>query len=391
MLKRGSTTVARIVLLGVVALVAAGPAQAKVAPAPSGLKLYQPPKNLGSYQHGDLIWARKVANPLPQASRTWTLLYRSTSLRGKAIGVSGFVMLPKGKPPKHGWPVVSWAHGTSGIADSCAPSRNPKGPYTFYAAPQFGAWLKAGYAIANTDYEGLGTPGVHPYLVGRSEGRGVVDIVRASRQLDGRLARRYVIAGHSQGGHAALFAAALAPKWAPELRLRGVAAYAPASHLDLLSRALPSFTTPSGLSGLAALIMRGFPAVYPQIKPSEIASDRALALLPQVDKICLGELNGPSAFGGIAPAELVRPGVDLEPLNKLLAQQNPNLKIGVPILLAQGLSDGTVFPFMTNQLDGELRARKEKVEYLTYPGIEHVGIVGAADAATQKFFKSRLR
>src|SRR5918992_1023642 len=182
---------ARIALLFVVALVAAAPAAAEVPKAPSGLKLYKPPKNLRSYDHGDLIWARRVENALPQASRTWTLLYRSTSVRGKAIGVSGFVMLPKGKPPKGGWPVVSWAHGTSGIADSCAPSRDPDGDYTEYAAPQFGAWLRAGYAIANTDYEGLGTPGVHPYLVGRSEGRGVVDIVRASRQLDGRLARRY--------------------------------------------------------------------------------------------------------------------------------------------------------------------------------------------------------
>ena len=177
--------------------------------------------------------------------------------------------------------MVSWAHGTTGIADSCAPSRTPKGPYTFYAAPQFGAWLKAGYAIANTDYEGLGTPGVHPYLVGRSEGRGVVDIVRASRQLDGRLARRYVIAGHSQGGHAALFAAAIGPKWAPELRLRGVAAFAPASHLGLLSRALPTFTTPSGLSGLAAMVLRGVSSAYPQINPNEIASDRRSRCSPR--------------------------------------------------------------------------------------------------------------
>jgi hypothetical protein len=179
----------RIALLVVVALAAAAPAaQAEVPQAPPGLKLYKPPANLKSYEHGDLIWARKVENPLPQASRTWTLLYRSTSLRRKAIGVSGFVMVPKGKTPKPGWPVISWAHGTSGIADPCAPSRDPKGPYTVYLAQQFGAWLKAGYAIASTDYEGLGTPGVHPYLVGRSEGRGVVDIVRASRQLDGRLA-----------------------------------------------------------------------------------------------------------------------------------------------------------------------------------------------------------
>jgi pimeloyl-ACP methyl ester carboxylesterase len=386
------TRIPRIALLCAVALVAAAPAaEAKVPKAPAGLELYKPPKNLKSYEQGDLIWARRVENPLPQAGRTWTLLYRSTSLRGKAIGVSGFVMLPKGKPPKDGWPVVSWAHGTSGIADPCAPSRDPKGPYTFYAAEQFSAWLRAGYAIANTDYEGLGTPGVHPYLVGRSEGRGVVDIVRASRQLDGRLARRYVIAGHSQGGHAALFAAALAPRRAPELRLRGVAAYAPASHLDVLSRALPSFTSPSGLSGLAALIARGLSSVYPQIEPSQIASDGALALLPLVDKVCLVELNSASAFGGIAPADLVRPGADLEPLHEILERQNPDLKITVPILLAQGLTDTTVLPFLTNQLDGELRDRKNKVRYLTYPEIEHVGVVAAADMPTRKFFKARLK
>jgi alpha-beta hydrolase superfamily lysophospholipase len=384
---------ARLALLVVAALVAAAPAAAAQVPkAPPGLKLYKPPANLKSYEHGDLIWARKVANPLPQASRTWTLLYRSTSLRGKAIGVSGFVMLPKGKPPRQGWPVVSWAHGTSGIADSCAPSRDPSGPYTGYLAPQLRAWLEAGYAIANTDYEGLGTPGVHPYLVGGSEGRGVVDIVRASRQLDGRLARRYVIAGHSQGGHAALFAAGLAPKWAPELRLRGVAAFAPASHLDLISRTLSNFTTPGGLSGLAALVVRGISAVYPEIEPSQIASDRALALFPQVDRLCVGPLNEPSAFGGLAPADLVRPGADLEPLNRRLAQQNPNLRIGVPILLAQGLSDTTVFPFLTDQLDGELRARKSnRVRYLTYPDVEHVGIVAAADAPTRRFFRARLK
>jgi pimeloyl-ACP methyl ester carboxylesterase len=383
---------AGIALLFVVALVSAAPAAAEVPRAPSGLKLYKPPKNLKSYEHGDLIWARKVANPLPQASRTWTILYRSTSLRGKAIGVSGFVMLPKGKPPKRGWPLVSWAHGTTGIADSCAPSRDPRGPYTAYAAPQFGAWLDAGYAIANTDYEGLGTPGVHPYLVGRSEGRGVVDIVRASRQLDGRLARRYVIAGHSQGGHAALFAAALAPTRAPDLRLRGVAAFAPASHLDLLSRALPTFTSPSGLSGVAALLLRGVASVYPQIEPSQIASDRALPLLPQVDKVCLGDLNVATAFGGIAPADLVRPGADLEPLNKLLARQNPNLRIAAPVLIAQGMSDTTVLPFTTDQLNSELRARRSnKVRYLTYPDVEHVGIVGAADRPTRRFFRARLK
>ena len=96
-------------------------------------------------------------------------------------------------------------------------------------------------------------------------------------------------------------------------------------------------------------------------------------------------------FGGIAPAELVRPGADLEPLNRRLAQQNPNLKIAAPVLLAQGLTDTTVLPFLTDQLDGELRARRNKLRYLSYPDVEHVGIVGAADRATRKFLRTRLK
>ncbi len=87
----------------------------------------------------------------------------------------------------------------------------------------------------------------------------------------------------------------------------------------------------------------------------------------------------------------MRPGVDLEPLSKILDAQNPNLKIAAPVLLAQGLSDTTVLPFMTNQLDTELVAGKNKVKYLTYEGISHVAIVGAADQPTRKFFAARLK
>src|SRR5947208_1260634 len=84
----------------------------------------------------------------------------------------------------------------------------------------------AGYAVVRTDYQGLGTPGIHQYLVGTAEGRSTLDIVRAARKLDSRVSGRTAIAGHSQGGHAALWGAALAPKWTPELNLRGTVAFA---------------------------------------------------------------------------------------------------------------------------------------------------------------------
>ena len=125
--------------------------------------------------------------------------------------------MPKGKAPKKGWPVITYAHGTTGIADQCAPSRDSSSAgiheLNSYAYPLLNRWLKAGYAVVRTDYTGLGTPDVHLYLNGVEEGRSTLDIVRAAKRLDKRLnVKRVVISGHSQGGHAALWAASLAPK-----------------------------------------------------------------------------------------------------------------------------------------------------------------------------------
>ena len=82
-----------------------------------------------------------------------------------------------------------------------------------------------------TDYQGLGTPGVHPYLIGKAAARSALDIIGAARQLDRHLSKKFVIAGHSQGGHAALWTADYAKRWAPGLKLRGTMAFAPASHI----------------------------------------------------------------------------------------------------------------------------------------------------------------
>ena len=138
--------------------------------------------------------------------------------------------------------MVTWAHGTTGIADRCAPCR--AGMPGSYDHPLLNRWLKAGYAVVRTDYEGLGTPGDHPYLIGDSEGRSVLDMVRAARKLDANIGKRVVIAGHSQGGHAALFAGSLARRWTPELTLRGTLAFAPVSHLGEQAALLRALTAP---------------------------------------------------------------------------------------------------------------------------------------------------
>src|SRR3954447_2733651 len=244
-------------LLAALALTLPAAATAKVRTGPSGVAVYKPPAHLGGAKsHGSLIWGRKQtgAGVLAPAAYNDLVLYRSAGQDGKPIAVSGAVAVPRGKPPKGGWPILTWAHGTTGIADVCAPTRAPVA--VSYVRRDLGDFLKAGFAVVSTDYQGLGTPGTHQYLVGKEEGRSVLDIVRAARQLDPRLGKRVVIAGHSQGGHAALWAAALAPKWTPEVEVRGTVAFAPASHFSEQFGAIGAAKNPSPLSAYVAIITR---------------------------------------------------------------------------------------------------------------------------------------
>ena len=379
-----------LIALAAVATCAVAAPAAGATTGPSGLRFYSPPKRLLAGPHGSVIWTRAIPNALTAAGRTYLVLYRSRGLDGKPIAVSGTIETPKGRAPAGGWPVVSWAHGTTGIADICAPSRIPTAS-TSYVYSEFNAWLRRGYAIASTDYEGLGTPGVHPYLIGKSEGRGVIDIVRAARAPDSRVGRRWVIAGHSQGGHAALWGAALGPSWAPELSFRGVAAFAPASHVGDEARLLANLNSVRGLTGLAVLIVAGAAVADPGINPTGLASDLARPLIPRVYRECLSRLGGPNEFGALTLAQLVRPGADLTRLLRVLDANNPSLKIRAPVLIAQGTADTTVFPVFTNQLVGELRKKGDAVTYRTYAGVKHVGIVTAGAAGATAFFAARLR
>jgi hypothetical protein len=149
-----------------------------VAEAPAGDAFYEPPADLDAFENGDVIWAEVL--DAPDGVLAWKVLYRSESIGGDAIAVSGVVTAPDAPAPDGGRPVVTWAHGTTGTADQCAPSR---GGEPIDSVFEYRAAVDAGYVAVATDYEGLGTPGLHPYLVGESQGRGVLDVVRAARAI----------------------------------------------------------------------------------------------------------------------------------------------------------------------------------------------------------------
>jgi pimeloyl-ACP methyl ester carboxylesterase len=370
----------RLLLAGILVLAAApvlaAPANAAVPSGPAGTAFYTPPAALPKGPHGTPIWQRKLtgAAVLKSAKTNRLLLYRSQAVDGKTIAVSGTVSIPKGKAPKAGWPVITWAHGTVGIADVCAPSL--VGTQSNYDSPLLNRWLKAGYAVVRTDYEGLGTPGEHPYLIGVSEGRSVLDMARAARKLDSSLGKSVVIAGHSQGGHAVLWAASLAKKFTPDLKVQGTVAFAPASHLGEQGALLRALSSPSGLSGLASMIVRGIDIADPSLGISGLLSDEAKALYPQIDQKCLDGLSAPDSFGGLAPANLFRSDAALDPVIAALNANDPEtLKIAGPVLVEQGKADTTVFPNFTDQLSSELKGRGVKVTYKTYKGVDHRGAV----------------
>ena len=200
---------------------------------------------------GELLTARPLtsAAALPSASRNYLITYGSSDAAGKPIVVSGTVSLPASRAPRHGWPVISWAHGTTGVADVCAPSQDTTDglahDYLGIIDPTLDTWVARGFVVAQTDYEGLGTPGDHPYLNGRSEANTVIDVVRAARELDRRVGSNWFVMGHSQGGQAAIFTAGLAASRAPSLKLLGAVPIAPGS----------------GISQIADYIRTGNPAV----------------------------------------------------------------------------------------------------------------------------------
>jgi hypothetical protein len=194
-------------------------------------------------------------------ARRWTVLSLSANAHGADVPVSGAVLVPRGATPRGGWLVVSWAHGTTSVADACAPFEPPDLGLDAYGQ-EVAAFLGVGYAVTATDYPGLGTPGMHTYLVGADEGNAAADIVTTARRLvPGRLMGRVWFAvGRSQGGHASLFAARATHRSGPP-RPSAVVAVAPASHLESMLAGVRAAHVPSELP-FAFYSMAGLAATY---------------------------------------------------------------------------------------------------------------------------------
>lgn len=357
---------------------------------PPGTDFYYPTADKLPGEAGEVIWHRTlpsdhraVVKPLESDAKPWhheLILYRSRDVRGNPIGVSGMIALPNTEMPAGGYPVISWAHGTVGCADRCAPSRDEEPlsqPHNAYVHRLLREFLKLGWAVVMTDYEGLGTAGTHPYLLGESEARGILDIVLAARQLyPGKIATRFQIVGHSQGGQAALFGAHHARDWT-DLELRGVAAVAPASAIGTLLAASSINPVADKGNAFTALFIAGAVAGDPSIDLKELLTDKAYPLYEHVgDRARAGLADETDSWGSLKGTEQFRTegGSSKDKFSAQIQQMHPDLEIRVPIRIAQAQQDVRIKALLTTTLVNQLRARngKERVEYDLYTAGDNV-------------------
>ncbi len=314
-------------------------------------------------------------------AKAYRIIYRSTGMNGEPIAVSGAILFPNGPTPRVKRDVVAWAHPTTGVVEKCAPTLLPDLSGTIAGIDEM---LDRGFVIAATDYAGLGGEGMHPYLIGVSEARAVLDSVRAARQLpDAAAGSRFAVWGHSQGGHAALFTGEQAASYAPELQLVGVAAAAPATYLGEL------FRDDKGSIGgnvLTAMTILSWSKLF-DIPLDTVLEPSAKRTFEAVASTCIERITELLRLQEIEqPLQRSFLKVDpttIEPWRGIMDRNKPGqAPAGAPVFIAQGTADVLVRPQVTIQFADELCKAGTVVQMKMLEGVSH-GFAGydSADEA----------
>lgn len=279
-----------------------------------------------------------VENQVGEARRA---VYRSISATtGLSTEVSGTFFLPKGDAPPDGWPVIAFAHGTTGLTTDCGPSVRPD---LLGYASAMGFLASAGYAVAFTDFEGLGHADRHPYLEPRTAGFNVIDSVRALRQLFPDVSVNWMAFGGSQGGQASWAANEYAIDYGKGLTIVGSVALAPAADMTGLATAARGGRLTPDQIALMPLVIAGLEVTTPGLVESDYLRGAAAE-----DKQSLMSCTADKT--GIFPrldADQVRP-IDqraTDRLQELLRSYAlPQRTLTAPMLVVNGSADPLVLP-----------------------------------------------
>ena len=312
--------------------------------------------------------AREYA--LPSGVSATRILYHSRTANDQDGLSSGVVLVPYGQPPKDGWPLLAWSHGTSGVARNCAPSLMKN---LFYNWEGLFEYVMMGYAVVASDYVGLGTAGRHAYIDMLSNGTDVVYSVPAAQAAVPNLSKKWLVIGHSQGGLASLGAAQLEAK-IKDSNFLGTVALAGASDLeDSIGSAMK--TKAPLLNGLVAFWVYGVKTVYPQVEIKDILTDKAADLYSRSVEDGCSAASG--AFAALPTDEMLRPGWQANQyVKQFLARNQPGMQpVYGPLLLIGGGDDPIFTPSAAKKVVERLCARGARVQSKVYPSLSHDPVV----------------
>ncbi len=327
---------------------------------------YATPQNLSATKPGGLLRKEAFAGySLPKGATAVRILYHSLDATGRDVATSGVVLIPGGTAPPQGWPVIAWAHGTSGVARLCAPSAMKD---VYYGAEGLMPMVAAGFAVVATDYHGLGTEGPHQYVNKVAQAHDVIYSVPAAHAAVRSLGSKWVVDGHSQGGLAAWGVAEEEHGLQDPDYLGAVSVAGVAREVDFFSH----LSNTPGVGFYLAFMAAGIHARYPQFEPRELLSDSMLEHYTAVTtQGCF--YTGYATYAALPTGTLLRPQWQKSPWVHRFFEGNAVAKapIGGPLFVIAGEADQTVPIEGVRAAVKQMCAAKQPVTFRSYPGLDH--------------------
>lgn len=361
----------------------------------------------GDYESKPAIPVNNIANPVVATPVAYTetdltavadesvvMTYKMLGINNNETQATALVFTPKGTPPAKGWPIVAWAHGTTGVADQCAPSRNELNPDIKDMIARF---LQAGYMVVAPDYEGLGEPSgteLHPFLNLKSEAYSITDaVVAAKKYLGLEASNQWMAVGHSQGGQAALGAAQYAAR-ASQMTYKGTVALAPASNFSLILAGGEAqagqepdlnkkIQTLASLDTFTALIAAGLRNPNPNLQYSQVFKTPTDEIAKNAESDCYEVLGG--KFGNEMGIYLndkktlegyprTQANFMTIPVVKTFLEKDSQplqVKVTTPVIIYQGGADKTVPKAATDVLVRSANQKQTSLGYITNNSWDH--------------------
>jgi Secretory lipase len=358
------------------------PAPAKLSHAPRTLpltKFYDTPNPLPVGKPGELIRSEPFGEyDLPYQISAVRVLYHSRSPSGEDVAVSGVVLVPDRTPPAGGWPVIAWAHDFIGSARQCAPSLRRN----LSQGPLLSMYVGVGYAVVASDYAGLGTSFPNAAMDMRSNALDVIYSIPAARAALPQLGAKWVVAGYSHGGLAAVGVAEAGSEVGESNYLGAIAISGVAEAQEIFEHIAqgPSLR-------MLVFLTQGIKAVFPGFRVEEMLTDKAIPLYQHISHACEASL-GPE----LATNEMLKPGWEKNPyVKEFFARNTPGRKpVHGPLLLISGDADPEAPSALTGTVVARLCKQKDRVLFIKYPGLKASAVIGESVSEQISWIRARF-